>query len=107
MDVYAFGIVMLELITGKDVIMMHDGRRTEYLSTAIISVMAGEDIETKLGDFIDSNLRGTYGLELALAITRLSLSCLIRDPTSRPSMNEVVSALVNIQMGSMKFLLSN
>ncbi|KAI3844452.1 hypothetical protein MKW98_022350 [Papaver atlanticum] len=107
MDVYAFGVVMLELITGKDVILMHDGRRTEYLSTAMISVMAGEDLETKLGDFIDSNLRGNYGLELALAITRLSMSCLNRDPTSRPSMNEVASALVNIQMGSMKFLLSN
>ncbi|KAI3873624.1 hypothetical protein MKW92_037816 [Papaver armeniacum] len=107
MDVYAFGVVMLELITGEDVILMHDGRRTEYLSTAIISVMAGEDIETKLRDFMDSNLRGNYGLELALAITRLSMSCLNRDPTSRPSMNEVVSALVNIQLGSMKFLLSN
>ncbi|KAI3957515.1 hypothetical protein MKX01_001874 [Papaver californicum] len=104
MDVYAFGVVMLELITGKDVILMHDGQRTEYLSTAIISVMVGKDIETKLGDFIDSNLRGNYGLELALAITRLSMSCLNRDPTSRPSMNEVVPALVNIQMGSMKFL---
>ncbi|OVA18633.1 Protein kinase domain [Macleaya cordata] len=103
MDVYAFGVVMLELITGKDVILMHDGG-AQFLSAAIMSIMEGEDMETKLGEFIDPNLRGNNGMELALAVTRLSVSCLTRDPMSRPSMDEVVSALVRIQMDSLKFV---
>ncbi|KAF9620218.1 hypothetical protein IFM89_010953 [Coptis chinensis] len=94
-DVYAFGVVMLELITGMNVVMMHDGREI-LLSAAMISLMEGGNMERELYKFIDPNL-SEYRMDLGLAIAKLSVACLKRDPASRPSMDEVVSTLGRIQ----------
>ncbi|KAA8537677.1 hypothetical protein F0562_027333 [Nyssa sinensis] len=86
-DVYAFGVVMLELITGKDAVVLQDGQEV-LLSAAITSIMEGENAETKLGCLIDPGLEENGGMEYALQIAKLSLTCLKQDPASRPSMGE-------------------
>ncbi|CAK9171778.1 unnamed protein product [Ilex paraguariensis] len=50
-DVYAFGVVMLELITGKDAAIIQEGREV-LLSAAITSIMEGDDAETELAYFM-------------------------------------------------------
>ncbi|KAF8405157.1 hypothetical protein HHK36_010056 [Tetracentron sinense] len=100
-DVYAFGIVMLELITGKYAIIMQDGGEV-LLSAAIFSIMEGGNPEAELGYFMDPSLRGNYRMEPALRIAKLSVACLTRDLASRPSMEEVVSTLLRIQMDTQK-----
>ncbi|XP_059637138.1 lysM domain receptor-like kinase 4 [Cornus florida] len=100
-DVYAFGVVMLELITGKDAVIIQEGQEV-LLSAAIASIVEGENAETELGCFVDPCLGEDDGIEHALQVTRLSLTCLRRDPTSRPSMGEIVSTLLKVYVDIQK-----
>lgn len=94
-DVYAFGVVILELITGKKAVATKDGNRV-VLSAAIVSIMEGENAKAELGLFIDSRLEQDH-LGLALRLVEISVCCLNSDPENRPTMGEIVSALLKIQ----------
>ncbi|KAM7517140.1 hypothetical protein LguiA_006723 [Lonicera macranthoides] len=86
-DVYAFGVVMLELITGKEAAITQEGR--EVLLTAVIaSIMEGKNVQTELRYFIDPCL-GENKMKYVVGVVKLSLKCLRRDATSRPSMSDV------------------
>ncbi|KAK6939515.1 Serine-threonine/tyrosine-protein kinase, catalytic domain [Dillenia turbinata] len=95
-DVYAFGVVMLELITGRDAVLVEGGREV-LLSTTITSVLERENTKAVLTHFVDPRLEGNNSLELALQIALLSKACLTRHPEERPSMSEVVTSLLRIQ----------
>ncbi|KAG1341800.1 lysM domain receptor-like kinase 4 [Cocos nucifera] len=100
-DVYASGVVMLELITGKDAVIEHEGRET-LLSSVMISIVEGRNAQVELSNFLDSTTRDGCQVGLALAMAKLSVACLRQDPESRPSMGEVVSILLRVQMESKK-----
>ncbi|KAF6166580.1 hypothetical protein GIB67_005442 [Kingdonia uniflora] len=100
-DIYAFGVVLLELITGKNVIMVQDGKEL-LLSEAIITIMEGDNVEEEMIKCMDQSLERNFQMDLVLAIAKLSVACLTRDPASRPNMGEVVSALIRIQMDSFR-----
>jgi hypothetical protein len=96
MDVYAFGVIMLELITGKGAIIEHDEREVE-LSAAIVSIIEGKNPKAKLSLFVDPTLKENEGAEFALQMAELSVACLTQEPARRPRMWEVVSTLLQIQ----------
>ncbi|XP_022768869.1 protein LYK5-like [Durio zibethinus] len=100
-DVYAFGVVLLELITGKDAIITQD-RRQILLSAAIVSIMEKENAEAELDSFIDPRLKCDDQTEFALRMAQLSVACLTEEPTKRPSMEEVVSVLSKIRADVLK-----
>ncbi|OMO87637.1 hypothetical protein CCACVL1_08856 [Corchorus capsularis] len=95
-DVYAFGVVLSELVTGKDAIIVQDGREV-MLSAAVVSITKTEYAESELISFIDQRLICDDRTELALRMAQLSVACLTEEPTKRPSMEEVVSALLKIR----------
>ncbi|KAJ8772526.1 hypothetical protein K2173_027703 [Erythroxylum novogranatense] len=95
-DVYAFGVVLLELITGRDAVFMQGGREV-LLSKTIMSIMEKENPEAGLDSFIDPNLKGSPETEFALRLAKVSVACLRQEPASRPGMEEVVSSLLKIQ----------
>ncbi|XP_030545437.1 protein LYK5-like [Rhodamnia argentea] len=95
-DVYGFGMMLLELITGKGAVILQDGREV-LLSAAIASAMEGDDTETEiLQSFIDPRLERS-GRGLAMRMVRLSLTCLAHEPTRRPGMEEIAATLLKIQ----------
>ncbi|XP_061341403.1 lysM domain receptor-like kinase 4 [Gastrolobium bilobum] len=97
MDVYAFGVVLLELITGKDsIITLQDGVMV-MLPTIILNLIGKENEEEKVSLFIDPRLTGNCGKVPALQLLKLSLSCLTQEPEKRPNTAEVVSSLLKIQ----------
>lgn len=96
MDVYAFGVVILELISGKSAFINHHGTKMP-LSAAVVAVMEGDNAEAELSLLMDPCLKGEKGTELALRIAKLSVACLMPEPQRRPSMGDVVSTLLKVQ----------
>lgn len=101
MDVYALGVVILELITGKKASIKQNGRKV-LLSSAVVSIMEGDNAEAELGLLIDPVLKGENRIELAMRIAQLSVACLNRELERRPIMEEVVSSLLKIQADLLK-----
>ena len=95
-DVYAFGVLLLELITGKDAIITQD-RREILLSETVISIMEKENAEAELDSLIDPRLKCDNRTEFSLQMAQLSVACLTEETTKRPSMEEVVSVLSKIR----------
>ncbi|KAL9672028.1 hypothetical protein QQ045_009602 [Rhodiola kirilowii] len=95
LDVYAFGIFMLECITGKKVSEFYKEENVD-LSEMISSMLHKERSNQDLKDFIDPALKENYPYELALFMFRLIELCIKKTPAARPDMNEVVPNLSRI-----------
>ncbi|KAB2082553.1 hypothetical protein ES319_A05G205600v1 [Gossypium barbadense] len=95
-DVFAFGLVLLELITGKHATITQD-RREILLSKTVVSIMEKDNAEAKNYSFIDPRLNCESRTELALRMAQLSVACLTEEPTKTPCMEEVVSVLSKIR----------
>ncbi|KAK3028985.1 hypothetical protein RJ639_038188 [Escallonia herrerae] len=101
LDVFALGVVMLELLSGKEAAggggEKKDGKDEELLFATIVRVLAGENVREKLREFIDPRLRGNeYPLDLAYSMTQLARNCVAHDLNSRPTMSEVFMTLSKI-----------
>ncbi|KAL8231359.1 hypothetical protein R6Q57_001137 [Mikania cordata] len=105
-DVYAFGVVLLELITGKKAVYNDDDGVEVMLSENMISCMSDEEhAKDKVNSLIDPRLHARHPVgfiidhsELALRLVKLAVACLEPEPSRRLSMNEIVSTLMMIQM---------
>lgn len=95
-DVYAYGVLMLELITGKDANFIQDGME-ELLSAAIVSTMEAKNPEAELSLLVDPTLDGNNGTDVLLRMAELSVACLTQEPARRPTMWEIVSTLLKIR----------
>lgn len=97
-DVYAFGVVVLELMSGKRVVIGEENGRQVLLSVTIMEIMEGDKPEAELDLFIDPCLKEDHRYrEFAIRVAKLSVACLKREPETRPSMGEVISTLSKIQ----------
>ncbi|XP_051123951.1 lysM domain receptor-like kinase 4 [Andrographis paniculata] len=100
-DIFAFGVVLLELITGKGPIFKQDGRE-RLLSASVAALMERQSAEIELTCFIEPRLAENGGMEYAIQIAKLSLSCSAQDPAERPDMVDVVSILQKLQFNIQK-----
>ncbi|CAL9026995.1 unnamed protein product [Prunus brigantina] len=112
-DVYAFGVVLLELVTGKEAVFLQDGVEV-LLSEAVFTTMGGgnaEAIFTLMGGgnaeahpdrLIDPNLNAEHCMEFAVRMIKLSLACLAEESESRPRIHQVLSSLIKIQLDTEK-----
>ncbi|KAF9590065.1 hypothetical protein IFM89_030377 [Coptis chinensis] len=108
MDVFAFGVVMLELLSGKEAVTFSDANgndgknvNAELLLLSINQVLEGENVREKLKIFIDPSLRGEYPLDLAFSVAQLAKNCVAKDLNSRPSMFDVFISLSKILSSSL------
>ncbi|KAK1427358.1 hypothetical protein QVD17_16041 [Tagetes erecta] len=94
-DVYAYGVVLLELITGKDAVFRYGGQEV-LLATEVSAIMKGENAESEMLGMIDleNDENGSiFSMDHAIQVVKLSLNCLKQDPENRPSMDEIVSCI--------------
>jgi serine/threonine protein kinase len=93
-DVYGFGVVLLEMLTGLRA--LDTGRPAQQHNLVDWAKPYLAD-RRKLARLVDPRLEGQYPSKAALQAAQLTLRCLEGDPRSRPSMAEVVAALEEIE----------
>ncbi|KAL6649146.1 hypothetical protein ACP70R_013370 [Stipagrostis hirtigluma subsp. patula] len=93
-DVYGFGVVLLELLTG---LRAHDLNRPSHQQNLVEWARPYLAGGRKLTSLMDQRLGGRYPPKAALRAARLADRCLCGDIKSRPSMADVVAALEEIE----------
>ncbi|CAH9113070.1 unnamed protein product [Cuscuta europaea] len=87
-DVYGFGILVLEIVTGK--------RPVEYMEddvVVLVDMLKVANVEDMLEECIDGRLQGKFPGEEAVEVVKLGLACTAQAPGNRPCMTEVVRIL--------------
>lgn len=97
-DVYAFGVVILELISGKEALkyVVEEGngggyRRVSVIETARAAMEGGGGEVRK---WVDKRFRDSFPVEVAEKMVQVGLECVLEDPDKRPDMGRV-DALVS------------
>ncbi|KAM7526592.1 hypothetical protein LguiA_016494 [Lonicera macranthoides] len=94
-DVYAFGVLTLEVVTGK--------RPVEYMEDDVVVLcdMVRDALEQgRAEECVDQNLNGNFRVEEAIPVIKLGLICASQVPSNRPDMEEVIKILELIQCPS-------
>ncbi|KAL6177738.1 hypothetical protein ACLB2K_049261 [Fragaria x ananassa] len=95
-DVYSFGVLLLELVTGMDAFCSEKGQ----LLTSVVGprLVDGGDMEEEVvAGMVDSRLgtAGGFDVEEARAMLSLAATCLRQSPTLRPSVTQILRTITD------------
>ncbi|KAJ9190206.1 hypothetical protein P3X46_001432 [Hevea brasiliensis] len=93
-DVYSFGIVILEIICGRKNLDLSQPEEDDYLLLPIVKQKAEEN---QLTELVDKCTNMQQFIEEAVEMIRIAILCLHNDPTKRPSMSNVVKILEGVK----------
>lgn len=89
-DVYSYGVVLLELLTGRKPVDMSQPQGQENLVTWARPLLTSREGIEQLAD---PSLGGTYNFENMAKVSAIASMCVHPEVTQRPFMGEVVQAL--------------
>ncbi|BAT91980.1 Receptor-like serine/threonine-protein [Vigna angularis] len=92
-DVFSFGVVLLELISGRQPIHKSAGKEQSLVIWASPRLKDSRRVITELAD---PQLKGNFPEEELHIMAYLAKECLLLDPDTRPTMTEVVQILSGI-----------
>ena len=96
-DVYSFGMVLMEIISGRrnaSVVCSNNSRgHVTYFPVHAMSQLHEGDVES----LMDPNLHGDFSLEEAERVCKVACWCIQDNESERPTMGEVVRVLEGLQ----------
>ncbi|KAJ9551717.1 hypothetical protein OSB04_015762 [Centaurea solstitialis] len=97
-DVYAFGVVLYELISAKEAVVKDNGSDAEAKGLVALfdEVLSQPDQEDDMVKMIDPRLGDSYPLDSVRKMAQLAKACTHDNPQLRPSMRSVVVALMTL-----------
>ncbi|CAA7013729.1 unnamed protein product [Microthlaspi erraticum] len=102
-DVYSYGVVLLELVTGKRPVEKVNQTTKLGLTEWVLHLV----YERKFGEIVDQKLNGWYVEEELKRVVLVGLLCAQSEPERRPTMSEVVEMLMNESKEKMAYIEAN
>ncbi|QCE02311.1 lysM domain receptor-like kinase 3 isoform X1 [Vigna unguiculata] len=110
-DIYAFGVVLFEIISGKEAIIRPEGTTTKNperrsLASIMLGVLRNSPDSmsmSSLRDYIDPNMMDLYPHDCVFKMATLAKQCVDEDPILRPDMRQVVISLSQILLSSVEW----
>lgn len=106
-DIYAFGVVLLELLSGEEPLKYKfdkksgDYKRISVIDTVVEAVAGGGDtMGGRLRRWIDRRLKDSFPVDVAEKLTRLALECVDVEPEKRPNMGRVAGKISKLYLES-------
>ncbi|PIA50549.1 hypothetical protein AQUCO_01200018v1 [Aquilegia coerulea] len=97
-DVYAFGVVLYELISAKEAIVKANGSiaDTKGLVALFEDVLSNPDPREDFNKVVDPRLGDNYPFDSVRKMAQLAKACTHENPQLRPSMRSIVVALMTL-----------
>ncbi|KAK8581020.1 hypothetical protein V6N13_144070 [Hibiscus sabdariffa] len=100
-DVYSYGIVLLELVTGRSPSTEVHGIDCKKVMQRTLSKWVREQTDTDLTEtwmamVVDPTLEGKYDTAEMSTLVKVALQCVQEDKDARPTMGEVVQMLLHL-----------
>ncbi|KAJ0255433.1 Protein kinase superfamily protein [Hirschfeldia incana] len=108
-DVFAFGVVMLELLSGEEPLKYRydkstgDFERSSVIETARAVVEGGGDVEGRLRRWMDRRLGDSFPVTVVEKLVRLALECVEDEAVNRPEMGRVAGKISQLYLESEKW----
>lgn len=106
-DVYAFGVLILELLSGEDPVRYKfDKESGDYIKISVIEEAAyaldgdGEDVAVMLRKWMDRRLKDSFPVEAVEKLVRLALECVHIEADKRPDMRRVAGKISKLYLQS-------
>ncbi|URE02601.1 STYKc [Musa troglodytarum] len=101
-DVYAFGVVLYELISAKNAIVKTGSSVTESkgLIALFEEALSKPDLKEELRKLIDPKLGQDYPIDSVVAMAWLAKSCTRENRQQRPTMRQIVVSLMTLSAGT-------
>lgn len=109
-DVYAFGVIMLELLTGHEPVRYVTKPNGQLQRVSLIESVNTIFCDDEIGDctgrlrmWMDPKLKDSFPVDCAEGVGRLAVSCVDCDPGKRPDMRYVGGKLSKIFIRSQQW----
>ncbi|KAJ3689375.1 hypothetical protein LUZ61_018539 [Rhynchospora tenuis] len=107
-DVYALGVLLLELISGEEPVKYRLDKGTKEMKQVSVidkanKVMRGEQGDERKGKvrrWVDRRLNDSFPVEAAERLIQIALKCVEQDPTERPDMTWVAGKVSKVFLES-------